>query len=59
MDYKKLYHMMFNAATDAIAYIDEYKYDMARLRLVLAQMKAEQDYIDMAGDEESDTMLSL
>lgn len=52
MDYKKLYHIMFNAATDAIEYIDEKEYDMARLRLVLAQMKAEQDYINLAEDEE-------
>ncbi len=52
MDYKKLYHIMFNAATDAIDYINEKKYDMARLVLVLAQMKAEQEYINMAEDEE-------
>jgi hypothetical protein len=52
MDYGYLYHLMFNAATDAVEYIDKGETDLARLRLVLAQMKAEEDYIRMAENEE-------
>ena len=52
MDYGYLYHLMFNAATDAVEYIDKGETDLARLRLVLAQMKAEEDYITMAENEE-------
>ena len=52
MDYKYLYHLIFNAATDAIRFIEEGRYDLAKLQLILAQRKAENEYINMAEDEE-------
>jgi len=51
MDYKYLYHLVFNAATDAVNLIDEGEYDSAKLQLILAQQKAEEYYIATAEDE--------
>lgn len=45
MEYKHLYHILFNSITDAIAYMDEGRYELARLQLVLAQIKTEEEYI--------------
>ena len=50
MDYKRLYHILFNSITDAIDYIDEGQYDLARLQLVLAQIKTEDEYIKSEED---------
>ena len=51
MDYERLYHLMFNAATDAIRFIDEDRCDLAKLQLILAQRKAEDEYINMSEDD--------
>ena len=48
IDYAKLYHMMFNAATDAISAIDSSHYGAARALLVKAQQDAEELYIETA-----------
>ena len=50
MDYKFLYHILFNAATDAIWAIDEADYSRARRLLVEAQQRAEDLYIGNAED---------
>ena len=50
MDYKFLYHILFNAATDAILAIDEADYSRARRLLVEAQQRAEDLYIGNAED---------
>ncbi|MBQ2961312.1 MAG: hypothetical protein IJE09_08835 [Oscillospiraceae bacterium] len=52
MDYKYLYHLLFNAATDAINFINDGRYDLAELQLILAQRKAEDEYIKMSENEE-------
>ena len=44
MDYEKLYHILFNAMTDAIWSIDEGKPRHARQQLVLAQQTTEEIY---------------
>jgi hypothetical protein len=45
-DYRKLYYLMFNAATDAEKEIDRKNYKKAREILEAAQLKAEQEYIE-------------
>ena len=50
MDYKFLYHILFNAATDSIWAIDESDYSRARRLLVEAQQRAEDLYINNAED---------
>lgn len=44
-DYKKMYLTLFNAATSAIDYLDQKKYDRARDALVLAQQDTEEVFI--------------
>ena len=51
MDYKFLYHILFNSATDAIWAIDEADYSRDRRLLVEAQQRAEDLYI--GNDEDS------
>lgn len=48
LNYEDLYHVMFNAATDAISAIDKRNYGFARSCLVLAQQRAEALYIETA-----------
>ena len=48
MNYKKMYCIMFNAATDAVRSIDAGEYELARRRLAAAQKRAEEIYISDA-----------
>ena len=48
MNYEKLYHIAFNAATDAIRFIDAGDCAAARETLVKAQQKTEEIYINTA-----------
>ena len=50
MNYEKLYHIAFNAETDAIRFIDAGDYAAARETLVKAQQKTEEIYISTAED---------
>ena len=49
MDYQKLYTMLFNAYSDAIAQMDRQNYELAREILVKAQQQTEEAYM---ADEE-------
>ena len=48
MDYEKLYHLLFNAITDALEQLDAQNYGEAKETLISAQQKAEEIYIDSA-----------
>lgn len=50
INYEKLYHMMFNAATNAISALDKSNYGAARALLVKAQQDAEELYIETASE---------
>ena len=50
MNYEKLYHIAFNAETDAIRFIDARNYAAAREILVKAQQETEEIYINAAED---------
>ena len=45
MEYKKLYHLLFNAITDALEQMESQTYGDAHELLVAAQQKAEEIYI--------------
>ena len=45
MEYKKLYHLLFNAITDALKKIEGQNYGDAKDLLIAAQQKAEEIYI--------------
>lgn len=45
MDFETLYHILFNAATDAIQSIDKKEYPEAKQQLMEAQQKTEMIYI--------------
>lgn len=45
MDYEKLYHLLFNAITDALEQMKSQNYGDAKELLVAAQQKAEEIYI--------------
>lgn len=51
-EYERLYHIMFNAATDALKHIEAEDYDQAKSILTAAQVKAEGIYIKQP-DEDS------
>lgn len=44
--YKKLYHLMVNAAESAVDAIDEQNYGAAKSILIAAEQKAEAQYLD-------------
>lgn len=46
MNFETLYHILFNAATDAIKSIDKKEYLKAKQQLIEAQQKAEMIYIN-------------
>ena len=52
MDYKKLYHLLFNAITDALEQLDAQNYGVVKETLISAQQKADEIYIDSAEQEE-------
>ena len=45
MEYEKLYHLLFNAITDALEKIEGQNYGDAKDLLIAAQQKAEDIYI--------------
>ena len=45
-DCEKLYHRMFNAATDALRALDQGNAPAAKRILIAAQRQAEEDYIN-------------
>lgn len=45
MDYKALYHLLFNACTDALEELDAQNFGLARARLIAAQQEAEDFYV--------------
>ncbi|MBQ6432143.1 MAG: hypothetical protein IJJ99_09755 [Oscillospiraceae bacterium] len=45
-DYEKLYHLLFNAITDALSALEKGRTDSARLLLICAQQTAEARYLD-------------
>ena len=45
MDYEKLYHLLFNAITDALEQMESQNYGDAKATLIAAQQKAEDIYI--------------
>jgi len=45
MDYEKLYHLLFNAITDAVEQMESQNYGDAKELLVATQQKAEEIYI--------------
>lgn len=51
-DYEKLYHMLFNAMTDAVECLERKETKAARLLLIRAQQQAEELYL---ATEESDS----
>lgn len=48
-DYEKLYHLLFNAITDALDVLDQGDAQTARATLIRAQQQAEELYI-VAGE---------
>ena len=51
VDYAKLYHVMVDAAEEAIGAINAQNYGMAREILIRAEREAEERYIETAEDE--------
>ena len=49
MDYQPLYHKLFNACTDAL---EQQNFDQARERLIAAQQKVEDAYLNQADSPE-------
>ena len=45
MEYEKLYHLLFNAITDALEKMEGQNYGDAKNLLIAAQQKAEEIYI--------------
>lgn len=45
MDYEKLYHLLFNAITDALEQMEQQNYGSAKDLLIAAQQTAEDIYI--------------
>ena len=44
-DYEKMYHLLFNAITDALEQIEQQNFGSAKDLLIAAQQKAEEIYI--------------
>ena len=51
VDYAKLYHLMVDAAENAIAAINAQNYGAAKRILIHAEREAEERYIETAEDE--------
>ena len=49
MEYKKLYHLLFNAITDALEQMEQQNYGSAKDLLITAQQEAEDIYITAEG----------
>lgn len=48
VDYEKLYHLLFNAITDALKQAELQNYGSASALLIAAQQKAEEIYMESA-----------
>lgn len=44
-DYEKMYHLLFNAITDALEQIEQQNFSSAKDLLIAAQQQAEEIYI--------------
>ena len=55
VDYAKLYHLMIDAAENAISAINAQNYGAAKDVLIRAEREAEEHYIETAGDEKPPT----
>ena len=44
-DYKRMYLVLFNAATSAIDYLDQQKYERAKETLITAQQNTEEAFL--------------
>ena len=44
-DYEKMYHLLFNAITDALEQIEQQNFGSAKELLIAAQQQAEEIYI--------------
>ena len=44
-DYEKMYHLLFNAITDALEQLEQQNYGSAKDLLIAAQQQAEEIYI--------------
>ena len=51
-DYQKLYTLLFNAVTDAVAELDAMNVGRAKTLLISAQQQAEETYVETACAEE-------
>ena len=49
-DYRKLYALLFNAVTDALADLEQLNIGAAKVRLIAAQQQAEELYMNDADD---------
>lgn len=58
VDYAKLYHLMVNAAENAIGAIDAQNYGAAKDILICAEQEAEELYIETVEDGEQPTYAS-
>ena len=45
MNYEKMYHLLFNAITDALEQMEQQNYGTAKETLIAAQQQAEEIYI--------------
>ena len=45
MNYEKLYHLLFNAITDALEQMEQQNYGTAKETLITAQQEAEELYM--------------
>ena len=45
MDYEKLYHLLFNAITDALEQMEQQNYGSAKDLLITAQQEVEEIYM--------------
>lgn len=51
-DYQKMYTLLFNAVTDALADMEQLNFGTAKERLIAAQQQAEEAYLDDAEEEQ-------
>ena len=51
--YQKMYLRMFNAATDALAHMEEQNFGIARELLIAAQQACEEIYLEESPEEEA------
>jgi len=50
-NYKELYYIIFNAATDALDSMEHGDYDTAKRQLIAAQQKTEEIYMNVAEED--------